>query len=176
VLRIVVTTGQAQDAEVSRGATNANGFHLAQFIVPETGSPDVSIQVTATSPLGEAQATIPVVVREAFAAATVPAAPPRERPSLVVSELGGLYEGRMASFLILLRCEPPGRPLADVAVRALYPSGGAGAREIYQATTDSRGFHLAEFSIPRTESREGSVLIQAVCPLGTAEAVFQVLP
>ena len=161
--------GDGQEREIYRGSTDVNGFRLVELMVPSDAPPESRLVVRAACPLGKAEASLAVL--DPGSSRTTAAI---ERAQLVVSELGELRAGEAAALLILLRSDPAGRPIggASLRVNLLIETD---AWEIHRGATDARGFHLADFFLPAAEAEAASVLVQATCPLGTAEALLPVL-
>ena len=157
------------EREIYQGRTDANGFRLIATSLPPHVAPDSHLVLRARCPLGEAEAS--VLILEPGGARS---APTIERANLIVSELGDLRAGDAASLLILLRSEPGGRPIGGATLRVCLLRGEEAA-ELRRATTDARGFHLAEFELPEAIPIEASILVEATCSLGTAEALLPVL-
>ena len=165
--------------------TDRRGFHLAEFRIPYVTSPEPCLLVRATAPAGEVESRLRVVPpadgsyrsesSEASSAYHASMAGEtgreRERPSLVVLELDKLQAGGTASFLFLLQEEGSQRPIAEASLRVRLRGVGAVDQTLYEGSTDAKGFHVAQFSIPSTGGSKASLLIQATCDLGMAEVI-----
>jgi hypothetical protein len=172
-IAIFFRDGVAGETRVHEGATDSRGFHLAEFQVPPAAYPEAALLLRAFSGHGDAEATLPV--SDPLASGPLRVDAPKERPGLVVSELEEPRAGSRASFLILLRSESDGRPIPHTQVLVLFPAGAATAETLYEGLTDARGFHLAEFSIPRTDDPNSALLIQATCRTDVAEVVIPLM-
>ncbi len=174
-LQILYFAGTDQPKRIYTGNTDARGFHLAEFRIPSSTTHQTSLLIEAAHPDGPARATIPVLVPQLPApSASVPTRP-ADRPHLIVSELGEPRAGDEASCLILLRGRRSLRPISGAKIQVLLSQGADEIQMLYEATTDSKGFHLAEFRVPPVTTQDASLQVQAECPLGIAELVIPVL-
>ena len=168
--------------------TDRKGFHLAEFRIPHVTSPELCLLVQATAPSGKAESRLKVSspgmgshqLAPSTAISDYPAAgagepgEDRQRPCLVVSELDKLQAGGKASFLFLLQEEGSQRPIAKASLCVRLRGVGTADQTLYEGSTDAKGFHVAQFSIPPTGGSKASLLIQATCDLGVAEVISPV--
>lgn len=173
-LRVLFGGASIPPKPIYQGSTDLKGFHLADVEVPAVDSPDATLTVEAMAGNAIDRAVLPVTPSGPGAGAAV-ALEPSESPDLIVSDLGDPRAGERSSFLILVRRQPSCRPLAGASIRIDLLEGQAPPRPIYSATTDAKGFHLAEVEIPAGDSPGGFLLIEAATPLGDAEFAVPIL-
>ena len=167
--------------------TDRKGFHLAEFRIPYVASLEPCLLVQATAPTGKAESRLKVVLpadgsyrptssaaSSGYHASGAGEAGRERRPCLVVSELDKLQAGGTASFLFLLQEEGSQRPIAEASLCVRLRGVGAVDQTLYEGSTDAKGFHVAQFSIPPTGGSKASLLIQATCDLGMAEVISPV--
>jgi hypothetical protein len=175
-VEVLLVSGSAEPSKIYRGSTDPRGFLLAEFGIPPVTASDARVLIRATSASGSAEVSLPILIPGRHGAGPIAVAPPTEQPNLVISELGSPRAGDKVSFLILLRTKQSHRPIAQAALRMSVVAGSEEPGKIYEAATDSKGFHLAEFRIPPSTAGDLSMLIQATCPMGVAEVVIPILP
>jgi len=172
---------------IYQARTDSKGFHVAEFRIPHATQPGASLLVRANCPSGSAESRVKVF----RTAVNIPGAvdpdpgPPRplpesegaegqKRPSLIVSELDEPRADRTVSLLMMLQEEHSQRPIPSAGLSVHFRVQGREPKVLYQASTDDKGFNLAEFRIPPTGGGKASLLIQATCDLGLAEVIFPV--
>ncbi len=92
--------------------------------------------------------------------------PATEQSTLVVSPLELPHVGQPVSLLILLRAARSFQPKAGEEIRIRIRDGAGEEKVLYYNRTDAKGFHLAEFVIPKAPGTDLSLHITA----GTGEA------
>jgi len=169
----VTFVGNGNESQpIYRGTTDVKGFHLAEFKLPPDEGADLALIVEGGTDRGRVQATVPVL------SSTFDwQQPPRQvldKPRLVVSDLGDPRAGESASLMVLFRAEPSCRPIADATVRLLFLDGEGDPEEIYRATTDAKGFHRVEVTVPDCDREGASLILEADSPIGPAETIIPV--
>ena len=171
-LNIALDAGDGVPKAVHQGRTDAKGFHLAEVRLPESAAAELSLVVEAVCESGKARAVLPVLPGKSVAGRT---ATVLERAGLIVSDIEPPQRGRPASLMILVRSEPSTRPVEGAAVRVLVAHDDEPALELSRATTDRRGFYLAQVTVPESAGEGASLVVEATTVFGVAETVIPIV-
>ena len=171
-IRIRDSAGEETVLHSSR--TDAKGFHLAEFVIPEAPGTDLSLHVTTGAGEAAVHAAIPVAPsHEAWLEQAAPGSV-SEPIDLVVSDADPVMAGHDANLLILARGNRTCRPIVGAEIRILYSEEVDDYLLIHQGNTDDRGIALADPSIPIAKGSRAMLTIEARSGSVTAEVVLPV--
>jgi hypothetical protein len=173
-IRISIRDGAGQESLLHSAITDAKGFHLAEFRVPEIPGTDLSLLVTAGTGPDTVQATIPVIPsQEAWIEQTAPELL-QEPVDLVVADIEPVKNGHKANLMILARGCRTCSPIAGAEIRILYTEELNDYLLIYQGLTDNRGIAEAEPTIPIANGPRAMLTIEVRSGPVSAEVVLPV--
>lgn len=173
-IRIRFRDGGGKTVDVYAGRTDAKGFHLAEFPIPEAPGTELALQMTVGTGDPAAQAAIPVAPsHEAWLEQAEPG-PGVEPIDLVVSDVEPVMAGHEANLMILARGSDSCRPVSGAEVRILYSEQLDDYQLLHQGLTDDRGIGLAAPQVPITGAGKAMLTIEVRSGSETAEVVLPV--